>query len=149
MGIESCMEKQCNMTSAISSNGTSYGRSKFSQKLRISFGDALVTFYLLKQSSCKEESKFLLIVPFVTKRWSPDHIYFWIQCWCDLQKANTSSISLQIVQRTQGMDASWVYCEVDASVIENSASLGAVIRTHTGLFLAAISDLLDRSMKPV
>nr|GMD72332.1 F-box protein At5g62510-like [Ipomoea batatas] len=61
------------------------------------------------------------------------------QCWCDLQKANTSSIPLQTVQRTQGIDASWVYCEVDASVIENSASFGAVIRTHSGLFLAAIS----------
>nr|GMD45596.1 uncharacterized protein LOC109160848 [Ipomoea batatas] len=61
------------------------------------------------------------------------------QCWCDLQKANTSSIPLQTVQRTQGIDASWVYCEVDASVIENSASFGAVIHTHSGLFLAAIS----------
>nr|GMD88006.1 receptor-like protein 12 [Ipomoea batatas] len=61
------------------------------------------------------------------------------QCWCDLQKANTSSIPLQTVQRTQGIDASWVYCEVDASVIEISASFGAVIRTHSGLFLAAIS----------
>nr|GMC95499.1 uncharacterized protein LOC109183758 [Ipomoea batatas] len=61
------------------------------------------------------------------------------QCWCDLQKVNTSSIPLQTVQRTQGIDASWVYCEVDASVIENSASFGAVIRTHSGLFLAAIS----------
>nr|GMD83770.1 uncharacterized protein LOC109174248 [Ipomoea batatas] len=35
------------------------------------------------------------------------------------------------VQRTQGIDASWVYCEVDASVIENSASFGVVIRTHS------------------
>nr|GMC98148.1 hypothetical protein Iba_chr05dCG13840 [Ipomoea batatas]GMD43284.1 hypothetical protein Iba_chr10cCG3780 [Ipomoea batatas]GMD80472.1 hypothetical protein Iba_chr13eCG2200 [Ipomoea batatas]GME12813.1 hypothetical protein Iba_scaffold14164CG0030 [Ipomoea batatas] len=78
MGIESCMEKLYNLTAAISSHGTSYGGSKFPQKLRISFGGALVTFYLLKQSSCKEESKFLLIVPSVTKKWSRGHIYFWI-----------------------------------------------------------------------
>nr|GMC51548.1 hypothetical protein TSUD_267140 [Ipomoea batatas] len=75
------------------------------------------------------------------------------QCWCDLQKANTSSIPLQTVQRTQGIDASWVYCEVDASVIENSASFGAVIRTHSGLFLAAISGPLrpisDSNKTPV
>ncbi|XP_031106167.1 uncharacterized protein LOC116010798 [Ipomoea triloba] len=133
----------------------------------------------------KEESKFPLIVPFVTKKWSPrSHLFLdcefsklvwdntilplhileasfesWLSQVVDLDDENKSRSIIAIlwtvwknrneyvwnnkqwntVQRTQGIDASWVYCEVDASVIENSASFGAVIRTHSGLFLAAIS----------
>nr|GLL33800.1 hypothetical protein Itr_chr08CG16300 [Ipomoea trifida] len=65
----------------------------------------------------------------------------------EFQMANKDSNFSQVAHDSLHTDEDWIYCNVDASILNGNVTFGVVVLSHRDEFMTAISESIEPSNK--